>query len=415
MLSDYFRHLENVSWRWSGRVTQATGQIVESEGPFCSVGECCEIAINNGQRFPGEIIGFRGSAVLSMALDKPTGIRYGDRVISTGNRPSIRVGESLLGRVIDATGTPIDGRTDHRARTLWPIDGSPPSPLQRVPIRNPIGCGIRAVDAFLTCGRGQRVGIFGGSGVGKSTLIGMMARGTAADMTVLALVGERGREVQEFLEEIGEAGLKRAVVVVSTSDQSPLLRLRAALTATAVAEYFSGLGKHVLLVVDSLTRVAMAQREIGLAAGEPPTAKGYTPSVYTMLAKLVERAGQFRKGSITGFYSVLMEGDDQQDTLVDAVRSFLDGHVVLDSISRLMSSVAKPDHLKRAAAIRRMLAAYARAEDLIRVGAYQKGTDDLLDRTIAALPEIRAFLQQNAKEITDFEQNVSRMLGLSSV
>jgi len=431
MLSDYFRHLENVSWRWSGRVTQATGQIVESEGPFCSVGECCEIAINNGQRFPGEIIGFRGSAVLSMALDKPTGIRYGDRVISTGNRPSIRVGESLLGRVIDATGTPIDGRTDHRARTLWPIDGSPPSPLQRVPIRNPIGCGIRAVDAFLTCGRGQRVGIFGGSGVGKSTLIGMMARGTEADMTVLALVGERGREVQEFLEEIGEAGLKRAVVVVSTSDQSPLLRLRAALTATAVAEYFSGLGKHVLLVVDSLTRVAMAQREIGLAAGEPPTAKGYTPSVYTMLAKLVERAGQFRKGSITGFYSVLMESDDQQDTLVDAVRSFLDGHIVLDrklaiqnhypaisvldSISRLMSSVAKPDHLKRAAAIRRMLAAYARAEDLIRVGAYQKGTDDLLDRTIAALPEIRAFLQQNAKEITDFEQNVSRMLGLSSV
>jgi flagellum-specific ATP synthase len=431
MLADYFRYLENVSWRWSGRVTKATGQIVESEGPFCSIGECCEIAVDNGRRFAGEIIGFRGPSVLSMALEKPMGIRFGDRVITAGRRPSIRVGESLLGRVIDAAGIPIDGKGDHRARTLWPLEGSPPNPLDRVPIRNPIGCGIRAVDAFLTCGRGQRVGIFGGSGVGKSTLIGMMARGTQADMTVLALVGERGREVQEFLEELGEEGLKRAVVVVSTSDQSPLLRLRAALTATAVAEYFSSLGKHVLLVVDSLTRVAMAQREIGLAAGEPPAAKGYTPSVYTMLAKLVERAGQFANGSITGFYSVLMEADDQQDTLVDAVRSFLDGHIVLDrklavqnhypaisvldSLSRLMSSVAKPEHINKAATIRKMLAAFARSEDLIRVGAYQRGSDESLDRAIAALPQVQAFLQQSSKETASFEQTITALLSLPGV
>lgn len=428
MLADYFRYLENVSWRWSGRVTKATGQIVESEGPFCSIGECCEIAVDNGRNFAGEIIGFRGPSVLSMALDKPMGIRFGDRVITAGRRPSIRVGESLLGRVIDATGIPMDGKGDHRARTLWPLEGSPPNPLERVPIRHPIGCGIRAVDAFLTCGRGQRVGIFGGSGVGKSTLIGMMARGTQADMTVLALVGERGREVQEFLEELGEEGLKRAVVVVSTSDQSPLLRLRAALTATAVAEYFSSLGKNVLLVVDSLTRVAMAQREIGLAAGEPPAAKGYTPSVYTMLAKLVERAGQFANGSITGFYSVLMEADDQQDTLVDAVRSFLDGHIVLDrklavqnhypaisvldSISRLMSAVAKPEHLSKAGAIRKMLASYARSEDLIRVGAYQRGSDESLDRAISALPQIQAFLQQSSKQTAPLAEAVTALLSL---
>ena len=321
----------------------------------------------------------------------------------------------LLGRVIDGSGKPLDSFPGYRAREYWPLHGDPPQPLERVPIREPLGCGIRAIDGLLTCGRGQRVGIFGGSGVGKSTLIGMMTRGTSADLTVLALVGERGREVREFLEEsIGKEGLARSVVVVSTSDQSPLLRIRAALAATTVAEYFSASGKHVLLVVDSLTRFAMAQREIGLAAGEPPTAKGYTPSVFTLLARLIERAGNFGAGSITAFYTVLMEGDDQQDPLVDAVRALLDGHVVLDrrlnakghyppisildSLSRLMTAVCAPEHLEKTKKLRQLLASYAASEDLVRIGAYQKGTDSTLDRALAALPAITQFLQQNKTE-----------------
>ncbi len=254
-----------------------------------------------------------------MPLEKPSGVRYGDPIVARGIWPSVAVGEELLGRVIDGTGCALDGRPAPGARQHRPLDTVAPLALQRLPIREPLGCGIRAIDGFLTCGRGQRLGIFGGSGVGKSTLIGMMARGTAADLTVLALVGERGREVGEFLEALGPAGRQRSVVVVSTSDQSPLLRIRAALAATSIAEYFCQAGNNVLLVVDSLTRFAMAQREIGLAAGEPPTAKAYTPSVFSMLARLVERAGRFATGSITAFYTVLMEGDDQQDPLVDAV------------------------------------------------------------------------------------------------
>jgi flagellum-specific ATP synthase len=306
------------------------------------------------------------------------------------------------------------------------VDGSAPQPMNRVPIREPLGTGVRVLDAFMTCGRGQRLGIFGGSGVGKSTLLGMMCRGTEADLTVLALVGERGREVGEFLEVIGEEGRRRSVVVVSTSDQSPLLRLRAAMSATAIAEYFAAQGKHVLLVVDSLTRFAMAQREIGLAAGEPPTAKGYTPSVLNMLARLAERAGNFRDGSISAFYTVLMEGDDHQDPVADTVRSLLDGHIMLDrslamrnhyppvavlhSLSRLMSSIARPPHEAKARALRLLLAGYARSEDLIRIGAYQKGTDPTLDRAIDVLPQLNAFLQQQASEIAPLEATFKRLL-----
>jgi len=306
-----------------------------------------------------------------------------------------------------------------------PLDRAAPLALERLPIREPLGCGVRAIDAFLTCGRGQRLGIFGGSGVGKSTLLGMMARGTSADLTVLALVGERGREVGEFLEGLGESGRQRSVVVVSTSDQSPLLRIRAALTATTIAEYFCRSGKHVLLVVDSLTRFAMAQREIGLAAGEPPTAKAYTPSVFSMLARLVERAGCFATGSITAFYTVLMEGDDQQDPLVDALRSLVDGHIVLDrrlaaqnhyppvavldSLSRLMPSVVSPEHLDRSHRLRRLLSAYAQSEDLIRIGAYSKGADLALDRAIALLPELNAFLRQAPQESAPFAETVARL------
>ncbi|MGH9480281.1 MAG: FliI/YscN family ATPase, partial [Terriglobales bacterium] len=327
------------------------------------------------------------------------------------------------------SGLPLDGAGPIVATALRPYDADPPSPLDRTLIRRPLGSGIRALDGLLTCGRGQRLGIFGGSGVGKSTLIGMMTRNTMADLTVLALVGERGREVREFLEDaLGPEGRQRSVVVVSTSDQSPLLRIRAALAATTIAEHFCAQGRHVLLVVDSLTRLAMAQREIGLAAGEPPTAKGYTPSVFSMLARLVERAGQFQHGSITAYYTVLMEGDDQQDPLVDAVRSLLDGHVILDrqlgsqghypainildSLSRLMPAVTTPEHRQRVQRVRQLLAAYHRSEDLVRVGAYQPGADPLLDEALAALPALNAFLQQSSTQRLTLDGTVAELLQL---
>jgi flagellum-specific ATP synthase len=430
LLDHYFESLTTRSpLRWGGQVTHAAGSLIESEGPFCSVGECCEIE-SQASSSPGEVIGFRGTKVLSMPLDKPSGIRYGDRIFTWGARPSLRVGDDLLGRVIDGQGNALDGRPAYMARMERPVDGSAPLPLQRVSIREPLGCGVRAVDAFVTCGRGQRMGIFGGSGVGKSTLIGMMARNTAADLTVLALVGERGREVREFLEALGSEGRRRSVVVVSTSDQSPLLRIRAALAATAIAEYFCLQGKHVLMVVDSLTRFAMAQREIGLAAGEPPTAKGYTPSVFSLLARLIERAGRFGDGSITAFYTVLMEGDDQQDPLVDAVRSLLDGHIVLDrdlaarnhyppisvndSLSRLMSVVSTREHAKKSAELRALLAAYRDAEDLVRIGAYQAGTDEQLDRAIAVMPRLKSFLEQRPEESAPLQESVAQLLELPS-
>src|ERR1700733_4871891 len=416
--------------RWKGRINQVVGNLIESEGPFGFVGESCEIVGDGGKSYSGEIIGFRGSTMLSMAADQPQGIRFGDKITTWGARPSVRVGPGLLGRVIDPTGNALDGKGEYRATHAVIIDGSAPLPLDRVPIREPLGCGIRAIDGFLTCGRGQRIGVFGGSGVGKSTLIGMMARGTSAEMTVLALVGERGREGGEFLEVLGEEGLRRSVVVVSTSDQSPLLRIRAALAATALAEYFASLGKNVLLIADSLTRFAMAQREIGLAAGEPPTAKGYTPSVLNMLARLVERAGNFSQGSITAFYTVLMEGDDQQDPVVDTVRSLLDGHIVLDrnlamrshyppisileSLSRLMSSVVSKEHLAKANALRLALAAYARSEDLIRIGAYQKNTDPVLDKAVQNLPALNGFLQQTPDVLCKHAEAVNLLMALPS-
>jgi flagellum-specific ATP synthase len=430
LLAPYFARLESCpALRWQGRVTQVIGPLVESEGPFCSVGEVCQIIDSEGRVLPGEIIGFRGTTVLSMPLELPRGIRYGDRVSSWGERPTIRVGNGLLGRVIDGSGQPLDLLGSHGGCEYRPLDAAAPLPLDRIPITEPLGCGIRAVDAFLTCGRGQRVGIFGGSGVGKSTLIGMMARNTNADLTVLGLVGERGREVRDFLENaLGEEGCKRACVVVSTSDQSPLLRIRAALAATAVAEYFCGQGKQVLLVVDSLTRLAMAQREIGLAAGEPPTAKGYTPSCFTMLARLIERAGRFGPGSITAFYTVLMEGDDEQDPLVDGARALLDGHVmldrrlavrshyppiaVLDSVSRLMSSVASAAHLQKAQTLRRLLATYTASEDLVRIGAYQKGSDTTLDKALTLIPELDQFLMQKPGEAAPLAETIGKLLAL---
>ena len=429
-LAPFFAQLQSCSVvRWQGKVTQVIGQLLESEGPFCSVGELIHIVDADDRVLPGEVIGFRGTTVLSMPLERPSGIRYGDRIFAWGARPTLRVGDNLLGRVIDGTGAPLDSAGVYPGRHFQALDAQAPLPLERVPIHEPIGCGIRAVDGFLTCGRGQRVGIFGGSGVGKSTLIGMMARNTNADLTVLALIGERGREVRHFLEDaLGEEGRRRSVVVVSTSDQSPLLRIRAALAANAVAEYFCARGKNVLLVVDSLTRLAMAQREVGLAAGEPPTAKGYTPSVFDMMARLIERAGKFQSGSITAFYTVLMEGDDQQDPLVDGARALLDGHImldrrlgtrnhyppiaILDSISRLMPMVCSPAHLKKAQELRSLLANYVASEDLIRIGAYQKGGDAVLDQAIALMPELNRFLTQAPEEAAPLQQTVSRLLTL---
>src|SRR6266403_184001 len=429
ILSAYFSQLETSSaLRWRGRVVQVVGQLVESEGPFCTVGEACEIIDSRGRHWPGEIVGFRGHIVLSMSLRRPSGLRFGDQIVVWGRRPSLRVGEQLLGRVLDGAGSPIDEGFAPVCRERYPLDREAPLALERTPLRDALGRGLRAIDAFLTCGRGQRVGIFGGSGVGKSTLIGMMARNTSADLTVIGLIGERGREVGELLNTLGEDGRRRSVVVVSTSDQDPLLRIRAGLAATTIAEYFCARGKHVLLVVDSLTRLAMAQREIGLAAGEPPTAKGYTPSVFTLLARLLERAGSFGSGTITGFYTVLMEGDDENDPLVDAVRALLDGHVmldrrlaaqshyppisILDSISRIMPVVISAPHLAKTNHVRRLFATYKASEELIRIGAYQKGSDPELDRAIALMPALREFLMQPSQEVATIKDSLERLMAL---
>lgn len=425
ILDGYLRR--QYAWRWAGNVLDAAGQSMECAGPLCSIGDCCEIIDAAGRRYAGEVIGFRGQRVLAMPLEGIEGIRHGNTVVGVGRAPDFPAGEGLIGRVLDAVGSPLDDAGPLQASDRAPIHRAPPAAMDRIPIRQPLSTGVRAIDAMLTVGIGQRIGVFGGSGVGKSTLIGMMTRNTSADVVVVGLVGERGREVGEFLEDaLGEEGRRRAVVIVSTSDQSPLLRMRAALGATSVAENFAAEGRNVLLVLDSLTRFAMAARDVGLAAGEPPTARGYTPSVFNRIAKLVERAGRFRRGSITAFYTVLMEGDDQQDPVVDAVRSFVDGHVmlsralasegwyppihVLDSISRLMPAVAESEHLQAAGELRRLMALHDRAADLIRIGAYKPGTDVELDRAIAIQPSIRALLTQDAEQRIALAEAVDALL-----
>ena len=431
LLKHHFTRLRRRQpWRWCGEVLESVGQTIESVGPLASVGECCEVIDRLGAVHPAEVIGFRGPNVLTMPLESTEGIRYGDRVTALGAYPQIETGPALMGRVLNATGEPIDGARPPMTTQIRPLESEVRSPLKRAPIRCALGTGVRAIDGMLTVGRGQRVGIFGGSGVGKSTLIGMMTRNTEADVTVVGLVGERGREVGEFLEDsLGTEGCARSVVIVSTSDESPLMRIRAALAATTVAESFAEQGKHVLLVLDSLTRFAMAAREIGLAAGEPPTAKGYTPSVFARLAKLVERSGNFSVGSITAFYTVLMEGDDQQDPLVDAVRSLLDGHIVLsrslssegwyppiqvlDSISRLMPAVAQPAHREQAALLRRLMAAYTRSEDLVRIGAYKPGADPDLDRALRSHNAIRGFMTQTASESARYSECLQKLADLA--
>ncbi len=398
----------------SGRVARVVGLLIESIGPPASVGDLCEVRTSRGQALPVEVVGFRDGRLLSVPLGSMAGITPGDRIVSCGGLPTVPVGSGLLGRVIDGLGQPIDGLGRLCDVRRVPIDSPVLNPMTREPVSSPLGTGVRAIDAMLTCGRGQRIGIFGGSGVGKSTLLGMMARGTEADVVVLGLVGERGRELRGFLEhDLGPRGRERSVVVVSTSDSPPLARQRAAFAATAIAEAFRDEGRHVLLMMDSITRFAMAQREVGLAAGEPPTAKGYPPSVFARLPMLLERAGAVEgKGSITAFYTVLVEGDDHNEPVADAVRAILDGHIVLSrdlasrnhypaidilqSVSRTMPDVTTVDHRQRAGAVRDWLAALRDSEDLVSVGAYVAGANPRVDTALAKRDAIERFLCQPA-------------------
>jgi flagellum-specific ATP synthase len=418
--------------RVSGRVTDVIGLVIEGNGPGLPVGGLCGIERRHGRAaVPAEVVGFRKNRVLLMPLGDVSGIEPGNRIVVSRERQLVRVGTAMLGRVIDGLGAPLDDGGPLDLREQVPLHGRTINPLERKPIREPLELGVRAIDALLTCGRGQRLGIFAGSGVGKSSLLGMIARQSQAEVNVVALVGERGREVREFLErDLGADGLARSVVVVATSDQPPLVRIRGAFLATAIAEYFRDQGLDVMLMMDSLTRLAMAQREVGLSVGEPPSARGYTPSVFTILPRLLERAGAAATGSITGLYTVLVEGDDMNEPIADAARGLLDGHLVLSraladeghfpaidvlrSISRLMNDIVPPQHLACAQRVRGWLAAYRDAEDLIHIGAYTAGTNPRIDEAVARREPIAAFLRQQLDERSDAASSVARLAALAA-
>ncbi len=413
-----------------GRVTEVVGLLIESRGPNSAIGDLCHVFPPGEETaYPVEVVGFKGDRVLSMALGTMRGISPGSDIVATGEQLSIEVSNHLLGRILDGLGRPMDHRGPLPAGERRSIYAAPPDPLSRQRITQPISTGVRAIDALLTLGKGQRVGIFAGSGVGKSTLLGMIARNTNADVNVIGLVGERGREVREFIEkDLQEAGLKRSVVVVATSDQPALIRVKASLVATTIAEFFRDQGLDVMLMMDSITRVAMALREIGLTIGEPPTTRGYTPSVFAFMPQLLERAGTARRGSITGLYTVLVEGDDMNEPVADTARGILDGHIVLsrrlaaaghypaidvlESISRVMSDITSEEHRQAATRLMDTLATYKEAEDLINIGAYVKGSNPKVDYSIKKINAINQFLRQNINESSRLEESVQALIQL---
>jgi FliI/YscN family ATPase len=412
-LNPYIQQVRNsVLLPWTGHVVELVGMLIASSGPAVAVGDFCEVQTSSGRRVRTQVVGFRNGHVLALPLEEVDGIQLGDRVVARTEDAEVAVGPGLVGRVLDGFGRPIDRKAPFRATDSYRLYPPPGSPLDREHITYPIVTGIRAVDTMIPCGKGQRMGIFGGSGVGKSTLLGAMARHNSADVTVIALIGERNREVRAFLEhELGPEGASRSVVVCATSDRPAPLRVRACFVALAVAEYFRDQGANVLLIMDSVTRLAMAQREIGLAAGEPPSQKGYTPSVFNLLPRVLERAGNFRGGSITGLFTVLVEGDDFNEPICDAVRSILDGHIILSrqlavsghypaidimhSVSRLNSQLCQPAHLAAARKLREALALCDDSKDLIDLGAYVPGNNPRLDAAVRAQPEISSFLRQD--------------------
>jgi len=428
----YHRLLEQVNViATSGKVSEITGLMVEGYGSAVSIGDTCVIESNGSEdSVAAEVVGFRNGKVLMMPLESMQGLGPGCRIKFLGQEATALVGRQLLGRVVDGLGAPIDGKGEVRFDDEYPIYADPINPMLRGRINAPIDLGIRAINGIFTCGKGQRMGIFAGSGVGKSVMMGMMARDSQADVNVIALIGERGREVREFLEKnLGTDGLEKSVVVVSASDMHPLIRMRAAYVATTIAEYFRDQGANVLLIMDSLTRFAMAQREVGLAVGEPPTTKGYTPSIFSILPKLLERCGSVEgKGSITGLYTVLVEGDDFNEPISDAARSILDGHITLSrdianknhypaidplqSISRVMVDIVDEDHRRWAGKILNILATYKKAEDLINIGAYVKGSNPDIDYAISMIGRVNGFLKQDIHETVDYERSKKELFAL---
>lgn len=411
----------------NGKVVDVVGLIIVSVGPNAVMGEVCTVVDQNGNEIcKAEVVGFKNGKVLSIALGEVHNISPACEIKATGKSFTVGVGKELLGRVIDGLGNPIDGKGEINYTSFREAHREAPNPLERKRITTPIQTGIRAVDGLLTIGKGQRIGIFAGSGVGKSVTLGMIARNTSADVNVISLIGERGREVREFIEkDLGEEGLKRSVVVVATSDKSPLIRMKGAYVGITIAEYFRDLGLDVMLMMDSVTRFAMAQREIGLTIGEPPTTKGYTPSVFALLPKLLERAGNSEKGSITGIYTVLVDGDDMVEPIADAVRSILDGHIVLSrklankghypaidtlqSVSRVMPDIIDQDHYKKVMAFNEMLATYREAEDLINIGAYVKGSNPQIDKAISKINQLKAFLKQDIFEKANYPDTIDKL------
>ncbi len=417
--------------KMNGKIMQVVGLVIESKGPNVSLGELCYVhsRFPNVEPIPAEVVGFREGLVLLMPIGEMQGIGPGCEVVSAQRVLQVRVGEQLLGRVIDGLGEPIDDKGPILCKEEYPLQAAPPPPLSRPRIQDPLYVGVRAIDGLITIGSGQRIGIMAGSGVGKSTLLSMIARNTSADVSVIALVGERGREVKEFIErDLGEEGLKRSVVVVATSDKPALVRIKGAMTATAVAEYFRDQGKNVVLMMDSVTRFAMAQREVGLTVGEPPATRGYTPSVFALLPRLLERAGTNDKGSITGIYTVLVDGDDMNEPIADAVRSILDGHIVLSrsiaaqnhfpaidvlaSVSRVMTEVVSKEHIGAAREMRALMAVYKDAEDLIHIGAYVNGSNAKIDTAIKKMDAINDFLCQGIFEKSSFEETEKILEGI---